>query len=88
MHNLEKLAIKLQHDLRSHDISSDIDHLNRGFKPQLKEALRYDAKYMIIIGENELNNQVIQLKNTKTETQQEVQVKNLVETLKELLKYE
>lgn len=83
-----KLAIKLQHDLRSHDISSDIDHLNRGFKPQLKEALRYDAKYMIIIGENELNNQVIQLKNTKTETQQEVQVKNLVETLKELLKYE
>lgn len=80
-----KKAIELQHILRSENILSDIDHLNRGFKPQLKEALRYDSKYIIIIGENELNNNVVQLKNTKTEEQVEVSMDTLLDTLKELL---
>ena len=80
-----KKAIELQHHLRSENILSDIDHLNRGFKPQLKEALRYDSKYIIIIGENELNNNVVQLKNTKTEEQVEVSMDTLTDTLKELL---
>src|SRR5690554_7653111 len=80
-----KKAIQLQHHLRSENILSDIDHLNRGFKPQLKEALRYDSKFIIIIGENELNNNVVQLKNTKTEEQVEVSMDTLLDTLKELL---
>lgn len=80
-----KKAIQLQHILRSEHILSDIDHLNRGFKPQLKEALRYDSKFIIIIGENELNNNVVQLKNTKTEEQVEVSMDTLLDTLKELL---
>ncbi|OED59401.1 histidine--tRNA ligase [Acholeplasma laidlawii] len=80
-----KKAIQLQHILRSENILSDIDHLNRGFKPQLKEALGYDSKFIIIIGENELNNNVVQLKNTKTEEQVEVSMDTLLDTLKELL---
>lgn len=83
--NTRKKAIELQHLLRSHGIASDIDHLNRGFKPQLKEALRYQAKFMAIIGQDELTNQVVQLKNTSTETQTQVLMSKLVDTLKGLL---
>lgn len=81
-----KKAIELQHLLRSNGIASDIDHLNRGFKPQLKEALRYQAKFIVIIGQDELTNQVVQLKNTSTETQTQVLMTELVDTLKGLLK--
>lgn len=80
-----KQAIRLQRQLRTHNISSDIDHLNRGFKPQLKEAINYGAAYIVIIGDEELKMQTVQLKNTVTEHQQVVAFDALVETLKELL---
>jgi len=81
-------AMKLQHQLRTQFISSDMDHLARGFKQQLKEALRYEAKYLVIIGEDELKNNIIQLKNTKTEIQEVISTDKLLDTLKERLNHD
>ena len=81
-------AMKLQHLLRTQFISSDMDHLARGFKQQLKEALRYEAKYLVIIGEDELKNNIIQLKNTKTEIQEVISTDKLLDTLKERLNHD
>jgi len=71
--------------LREAHFNVDIDFMNKSFKGQLKKALKENSKTLIIIGEEELKKNVVQLKNTKTEEQQEVNIKNLKEILKKVL---
>ena len=48
------------------------DTLQRSMKSQMKDANRLDAKYVILIGENEINNQSIIIKDMKSGEQNEV----------------
>ncbi|MDA3731493.1 histidine--tRNA ligase [Niameybacter massiliensis] len=78
-------AYKLITELRSAGISAESDHLQRSVKAQMKFANKIGAKYSAIIGESELENQVINLKNMETGETKEVAFADLVSVMKEEL---
>jgi histidyl-tRNA synthetase len=79
-------SVKLLHQLRSNGLKAERDYLDRKLKAQFKAADRLQAKFVAVLGENELNNQVINLKNQTTGEQQEVGLDRFIETLQGLLK--
>jgi histidyl-tRNA synthetase len=70
--------------LRARGISCDKDPMNRSLKAQFREADRQNAKWVIIIGENEIKKGVVQLKNMRSGKQKEVRmdVENIIKELK------
>ncbi len=61
-----KKAFELAYNLRKDGISVEIDHLNRSFKAQFKYADKIKAKYVIAIGDNELESGTCTLKLMST----------------------
>lgn len=81
--NSKNYQTKLLYDLRSEDLKVDAMYIERSFRSALKFALNQNPKYLLILGENELKNNSIQVKDTKTEKQEEVLLKDLINYLKE-----
>lgn len=72
-------------NLRDNHISADKDHLDRSFKAQFKYSNKINAKYTIVIGDEELEKDEATLKNMETGEQKSVKISNLVEEFKGLL---
>jgi len=53
-------------ELRARGISAELDYLDRSVKAQLREANRLNAKFVVVIGENELQSGSAKLKNMST----------------------
>ena len=81
----KKEATKLLYDLRQANFVCDMNYTQKAFKGQLKQALRLDAKYLIILGEDELSRGVVGIKNTKDETQEEVVISKVKSYMKDKL---
>ena len=62
-------SFKLIKDLRSNHISADNDHLDKSLKAQFKYSDKLNAKYTVVIGDDELANDTATLKNMKTSEQ-------------------
>ncbi|HHY96770.1 MAG TPA: histidine--tRNA ligase [Acholeplasma sp.] len=77
----KSVSFKLLNELRQDDFKVDMSYLPKSFKSQLKEALDLKAKYLVIIGENELKDQMVQLKNTDTQIQELIPMNQLKEKL-------
>lgn len=60
------LAFKLATALRQAGLACDMDYLGRGLKAQLKQANRYPARFVAIIGEDEAAQNKVALKNMQT----------------------
>lgn len=73
-------------DLRNAGIRADMDYMDRKMKAQMKSADRFNAKTVIVIGEDEVKENVVQLKNMEDGTQQKVKDSLLLEKIKEQLK--
>ncbi len=83
--DLRKIATKLLYDLRSQNYVADMNYTDKSFKGQFKQALRLEAKYIVILGEDEYQRGVASIKNTKTEIQEEVKLEDIVKYLMEKL---
>jgi histidyl-tRNA synthetase len=83
--DLKKIATKLLFELRLANITCDTNYTNKAFKGQLKQALRANAKYLLILGEDEFKKGVIGIKDTKTEVQEEVIISKVKKYLLEKL---
>ncbi len=59
-------AFKLVNALRQEGISAESDHLARSIKAQMKYANKINARYSAILGESELENGEIQLKEMES----------------------
>ena len=77
--NEKKYAYKLCSDLRMNGFSVDIDYMNRNIKSNFKQADRLGSKYIIIIGENEINTNLLTIKNNNTKEEYKVKVDELIE---------
>lgn len=77
----EMKSVELLDQLRQHGFAADKDYVGRKMKAQLKAADRYAARYVLILGEDELNKQVIVIKNMQTGDQQEVPFAEMVSFL-------
>ncbi len=53
-------------ELRARGISTELDYLERSVKAQLREANRLNAKFVVVIGENEIQRGSAKLKNMST----------------------
>ncbi len=71
--------------LRKAGIATEKDYQDKKVKAQLKTADRLKAKYVAILGDDELDKNVINIKNMTTGEQTEVPIDSLVEYLKEAL---
>jgi histidyl-tRNA synthetase len=57
-----KKAIVISNKLRENGIYCEIDLLNRSVKSQMKEANKYKAKYVVVIGETEIKTKEVRIK--------------------------
>lgn len=78
-------AFVLVDELRRAGVSADLDYLDRKMKAQVKQADRLGAAFTAIIGEAELANGTVVLKEMATGEQQEVKRNQVAAVLAERL---
>jgi histidyl-tRNA synthetase len=66
-------AVRIIHDLRGRDVSAEMDYLDRSLKAQMRTATKLGAKWVAIIGDDELARGAVTLKHMATGRQQETQ---------------
>lgn len=76
-------SVKLLSELRNNGFSADRDYTGRKMKAQLKSADRLHAKFVVIIGEDELDGGIVQLKNMETGEQKEIKLATFIEEIKQ-----
>ena len=62
-------SASLVHNLRKNGFKSAMDYSGRSLKAQMKQAGRLDARYVLIIGDNEIEQQEAVLRNMSTQEQ-------------------
>ncbi|MEK3934100.1 histidine--tRNA ligase [Sporosarcina sp. FSL W7-1349] len=72
-------------ELRAAGIRSDMDYMDRKMKAQMKSADRLDAKIVLVIGEDEVAEKVVQMKNMAEGTQEKVAQADILTMLQEKL---
>ncbi len=77
-------SVKVLNDIRCQGYSADRDYTGRKMKAQMKSADRLKARYVLILGEDELEQGVIQMKNMETGEQKELSLDTLTEEIKQL----
>lgn len=70
-------ARKIVAQLRSEGIKAETDIMDRGIKAQMKYADRVGAKYVVVIGDEELQNGVVNIKNMQNGETQSHSIENL-----------
>ena len=75
-------ALEIATTLRREGLKIDLGYVNKSMKAQIKIALRKNAKYMIIIGEDEVKNGLYQLKNIETQEQVSLSLEDIISRLK------
>lgn len=78
-------SFKLLKDLRTNHISAENDHLDRSVKAQFKYSDKINAKFTIVIGDDELANDTATLKNMSTSEQTTIKLSEIVTELKSRL---
>lgn len=75
-------AFSFAHDIRKNNLKCDINLEDKSMKASIKIALRKNAKYMIVIGEDEINNNLYQMKNLLTQEQVALSKEDIIAALK------
>ena len=78
-------AFKLVNDLRQEGISAESDHLQRSIKAQMKYANKINARYSMIIGESELEQRSVRLKEMESGNESIISMDDFVKVFKNML---
>ena len=70
---------KVYNTLKKNNIKVDICYMDKGFKQKMKYANKINAKYAILIGEDEIKENVISLKDMVTGEQEKLTIEELLE---------
>lgn len=76
-------ALGLMRDLRTKGVRTEMDVLARNLKGQLKYADRINVRYTVLVGDQELDEGVLLLKDMKHSTQESVKIDEIREVLTE-----
>ena len=76
--SVRPIVAKLTNDLRHNNLSSEYDMLRRSMRAQMREANKLGAKYAIIIGEDELQQNQVQLKDLVSGKQKTIDMSSIV----------
>lgn len=72
------LAMQIVTMLRANGFTCEMDHCDRGLKGQFKSADRFQAHFSMIIGEEELQNEVVNMKCNGSKEQDTVPLEDIV----------
>jgi len=78
-------AIKLVNNLRQVGISAETDHLQRSIKAQMKYANKINARYSMIIGESELEERSVRLKEMESGDEVTIPMDQFVQAFKNIV---
>lgn len=79
-------AFKLLQEIRTAGISADMDYRGGSIKSQFRKADKLNAKYVVIIGEDELKKGTAKLKDMKKGIEKEIKLGKITIELKNRLK--
>ena len=74
----KNLAVQIQAMLRANGFSCDMDYQNRSMKAQFKTVDRVKANFAIIIGDDEVDQEVVNIKDTRTRNQETVALEDIL----------
>ncbi|HWL27043.1 MAG TPA: histidine--tRNA ligase [Ureibacillus sp.] len=77
----KKKSVELLSSFRAKGISADMDYVDRKMKAQMKSADRLGAKFVIVIGDSELEEAAVNIKEMQSGNQEKVQFVELVNYL-------
>ncbi|MDY5730246.1 MAG: histidine--tRNA ligase [Eubacteriales bacterium] len=80
------LSYQLLLSLRRNGIKSEMDHSGRSLKAQFKFANKVDAKYILLVGGEELQNGKLKIRNLETKEETEFPFENAIEHIESLVK--
>ena len=72
------LAMQIIAMLRANGFTCEMDHVSRGLKGQFKSADRFNAHFSIILGEEEVKNEVVNIKCNHDKEQDVVPLENIL----------
>ncbi len=79
-------GFKILREVRSKGISAEMNYARASLKSQMRLADKLGARYVVIIGENELKEQMAVLKDMEQSLQDKIQFNKISTSLKEKLK--
>lgn len=74
-------ALQVASLLRNNSYTTELNCYPRSLKAQFKSSDRKNARFVIIIGEDEVQKKTVQLKDTKDKVQTEISLNELIDTL-------
>lgn len=75
-------AVRLVNELRRNGMQVDKDYQDRKIRAQFRAADRLKAKYVIVLGDEELNKKVVNVREMKTGEESEVAIEQLIDVMK------
>lgn len=78
------VPIKVANILRNNDVNTEIYLNNKKLKAKFKYADKLEIPFVIVIGEDEINRQVVKVKDMKTGKESEASMKDLKEVITKL----
>lgn len=79
--NEKAYSLNLVQEIRMNGFKADIDYLNRNLKSNFKQADRLNTKFVIIIGEEEINSNILTIKNNETKEEFKIKRDEIIEFL-------
>ncbi len=79
--NVGSYPLEVATALRANGYITEMNVVKRSMKAQFKSAERYQAPFIVILGESEKNERVVNIKNTINQTQVTVPFADLIDTL-------
>ena len=71
-------GFKLLNELRQKNLTATMDFSGRSLKAQMKQASKFGAKFALIIGEDEVNDKTVTVKNLETSEQETIPVEEVI----------
>ena len=78
-------AFKVAEELRNNSFSVEMDYYGRSLKAQFKSSERKNARFVLIIGEDEIKENQVTIKDTLTKAQETIEKEMLCERLDQLM---
>lgn len=83
--NTEEYSFKLLQDLRLNGFSVDMDFMKRKVNKNFNQADRLKAKYVILVGEDEVENNTLTIKDNQTKEEYKVKYEEIIDFFDEHL---
>lgn len=78
-------SLKVLNMLRMNGFNGDMDYMNRSLKSNFKQAERLNTKYIIIIGNDEIENNMVAIKNNETKESKTVALDDIIDYFDEVM---